>query len=462
MLWGLVTLLMLAIALPSIIVKLGDEYYRIRGLDPKDIKADFLTQEFRFTPSLDLSGGSIATVSVDMTSVAQEDRQELFRQNEQNLLLRLFTLQSFLKRDFKNLNFELQEAIATDNSQYQILAKFPEIITEEKMYVLATPGDIAFWIDDSGNPEYEGKTDEELPYGQRKVTELKNDDIASVDVITDASCYFSDPKAPRNFCLRVNFLPTAQSKFNVAFLENQQTNYPPLLTIDGAAIAVRSSGKLLNATNPGLSMDFYPVIDDSYEANAILASVLNTGPLSIYTKLQSFNTLEPVAGANALTNLKYASVAVLVAVSILLLVYFRKNGWFAVAMSVLFWIFTVAGMKIFGVVLDIPLVGGVFVAFALFLSFVSYLLYLIRTASRGGLSEDEIAETYAATKANFTKVTIFICILSFVVSVWAPATLLSWFIGLGFGVIWGFVVFNFLGMELLKLFFIKTNKWKIW
>jgi hypothetical protein len=240
-----------------------------------------------------------------------------------------------------------------------------------------------------------------------------------------------------------------------------QTQYPPILVVDGAPIAVKSMGKVLNVNNPGLTVDWYPLVDDSYDTTAILASILNERTLSTNVSLGEYNQLTPTAGEGTLTSIKIALLSAFIVTNVLLMVYFRKRGWFAVGMITLFSIYAAGIMKMFGLVLDFPLIVGGVAAFLLFLSFVSYMLYQIRTASSRGLSEEELVEVYQNTQQNYTHVTIVTAVLALILSFWAPAFILSMFIGFGFGVIMGFVVLSFPGMQLLKLIFLKSLKWKI-
>lgn len=462
--WGLLSIILLAIAIPTITVNINNQYYRIRGIDPQDVNSNYLIKEFKFTPSLELQGGSIGTIDIDMTNVKTEDRASVFATNRNNFLLRLYTFQSFLKRSLRSLNFEVQEAISTDNTSYKLLAKFPEVVDKERLSIFTTSGSISVWVDDSANTD-PNATEEELanlPYGQRTMAEIGNENIASVNVITDSSCYFNDETTPRNFCLRMTFKADAQSKFNKAFVETATLKYPAILVVDGAPIAVKSTGQTLNVNSPGLSIDWYPLVDDDYETTAILASVLNEAPLSSNVALGEFNTLEATTGVNTLNYLKIAIFSAFIVVNVLLMVYFKKRGWLAVGLNVLFAIFTVAVMKMFGLVLDYALVVGAVASFLVFLSFVSYMLYQIRTAASGGLTETEIDDLYTHTKKYYTYFTILTCIIALFISYFAPAFLLSMFIGFGFGVIMGYIVLSLPGAHLLKILFLKSLAWKIW
>ncbi len=462
--WGLLSIVLLAVAIPTFTVKLGEDYYRIRNLSPSDFFPEFLVQEYAFAPSIELQGGSIGTVEVDMDNIGESDQLTNFQINRNNFVYRLNVFQNFLKRGFKTLNYDLQEAISTDNSEYKLLVKFPGFIDKDRLSIFTTPGSVSVWVDDSLNAD-PNMTEEEKaakPYGLRRISNITNEDIASVNVVTDSSCYYDKPESPRNFCVRMTFKASAQSKFNEGFLANPTGNYPAILFVDQAPVAVKSTGQVLDTVNPGLTIDWYLLIDDDYETTAILASVLNDRPLGDNVLLNDFNSLEATAGVETLKYIEIALISTFLVVNVLLLVYFKKRGWLAVILNILFAIFAVAIMKIFGLVLDTALILGGLVSFLAFLSFVTYMLYQVRTAASGGISEDEIEELYQNTKKHFTYLTITTCILAFIMSNFAPAFMLSMFIGFGFGIIAGYLVLSFPGVHLLKILFLKSLAWKIW
>jgi hypothetical protein len=260
----------------------------------------------------------------------------------------------------------------------------------------------------------------------------------------------------------MTFNAAAQSKFNTAFVSATTTNYPAILVVDGAVVGVVAQGQTLSTSNPGLTIMWYPLVTDDYETTAILASVLNDSPISSAMTLNDFNTIEATAGVNTLKTIEISVFASFIAVNVLLFVYFRKRGLFAIGLSCLFAIYTVAIMKIFNLVLDVSLIVGAISAFLIFLSFVTYMLYQTRTAAKGGVTENEIEELYANTRKHFTHFTILTCVLAFFITYFAPAFMLNMFVGFGFGVIMGYIILLLPGAHLLKILFLKSTAWKIW
>ena len=84
---GIFVVFALTIAIPTFIVNINNQNYKIRGWDPIDFNPNFLLSEFKFLPSLDLYGGSISTISVDMKDVPEEQKLTVL-ENTKNLLYR--------------------------------------------------------------------------------------------------------------------------------------------------------------------------------------------------------------------------------------------------------------------------------------------------------------------------------------------------------------------------------------
>lgn len=468
----LLSLFFLAVAIPTMIIRIGNDNYRIRNLDPMDISKDSLLSEFKLNPSIELQGGNIATIQVDMSQISPDSRMDNYNVNLEALLARLDKYKALLKGRLQVLNYSVQEAIATDNSSYNIIAKFPSGMTNDKLQIMTTPGSITIWQDDSANanPNATAAEQAQKPFGDRKLSELTNDDIESVNVISDANlCIFNDPKTPRNYCLSVIFKPEARTKFQQALFATPNAKYPLLLVIDGAPVAVQSYGQKFNQTDPGRELDLYPVVEDSYDVTAILASIINDKPFYVDPSTQAsnatlttFNTLTPTLGANTLQNLKISLLAVFVVANVLLVVYFRKRSTYAVIANVLLAIWTTAALKIFGVVLDLGLIAGGLAGFLLFNTYISYFLYQIRSASTRSLTEDEVEDVYLNTKQQFFIVAVLTIIVGVIISIWGSQFMISMIIGFGFAILMGLLIINFVSAPIISMLFLKSKKWRIW
>jgi len=452
--YALLTLLFLAIAIPTIIIKVGDQYKMIRGLDPKDIKQDFVIQDFTFRPSLDLQGGNIATLSVDLSAVPEAERSAQLDLVKNGIYLRLLNSRSAY--------FEMHSAISEDGTKDEILLKYPGLISQDLLQVMVTPGDVGFWVDNTQNSDPNMTADQkaQLPYGERTQSALTNSDIQSVSVVSDSRCFFNDSTKPRNYCINVTFKPESLTKFQQALYANPTAQLPILLVIDGAPVAVQTGGQVFNKSNTGTDLLMYPVVDDNWLATSVLASVINDKPLAYSVTMNSANTLAPTLGDNTLTYLKMSLLAVVLVANVLMLVYFRKRGWFAVISTGVFLIWAIAIMKIFNLILDLPLIIGFMSAYLLFTTFVVYLLYRIRTASKANLLEEELVEVYEITKNYYRNLIIFTVLVAFVLAVLAPVFMISYFNGFGFGAIIGMVILYFPAKQILSFIFLPKNKWQ--
>jgi hypothetical protein len=257
------------------------------------------------------------------------------------------------------------------------------------------------------------------------------------------------------------FKPSARVKFQQALFENPNPKYAILVVIDGAPVAVQASGKQLKQSDPGRELILFPIVEDSFDTTAILASILNDKPLESNVALEDFNSIAPTLGEATLLNLKLSLLAVFVVVNALLIYYFRKRSLLAVLLNILMVVWTIAGLKIFGTVLDLSLIVGVLTSFILFNTIVSYFLYQIRSASSGTLTDDEVVEVYERTKKQYWGVTFLTVVVAFIVSYWGSEFMVSLFIGFGFGVLFGLGVLLFPANQLIALIFLSSKKWKI-
>ena len=448
---------LLSIAIPTITFKIGDEYKRIRGIDPKDFSKDFVISDFAFRPSLDLQGGKIATFKIIIPIEGAEKRKEELEKTKNIIFSRLI--------NSRISNFELNSLVNTEKDEYKIILKFPNNLSENLMQVITTPGNISFYTDDSQNQKTD-TTDpnatKDKPFGDRIITKLSNSDIESVKVVSDARCYFNDINAPRNYCLAIQFKASSDTLFKNALYSNPTPKLPLLMVIDESPIAVQTGGQIFNPTRPGRELLVYPVVDDNWLATSILGSLMNTTPLTTYIEKEQINDLQPLLQEDIINVVKISLLVGFVICDVLLIIYFRKKALFAIVVSTIFLITNIAVLKIFNLILDLPLIFGFILAYALFMAFVIGLLYRIRTASKSGLIEEELFISKEAIKFEYRNITLVVVLISFVMNIFGTIFSVSLFTGFTFGLLLGLVIVYNAFSIVLPIIFLKSKKWQIW
>lgn len=446
-------LALLAVAIPTLSIKTSDNtYLRIRGIDPKDISSNYVISDFSFRPSLDLQGGTVQNLSVNLDSFDKSQRKAELEKIKNQIFIRL--LQSRIS------NFELNTLVSVDRNEYKLVLKYPDNIDPNLMQVIITPGYIQFYADNSLNVTDNSMDDS--AYGNRIAANLSNDDIASVKLVSDARCYFNDSTTPRNYCLAINFKSTSYDAFKAALYNNPTPTLPLLVVIDGAPIAVQTGGQIFNASSPGTELLVYPVVDDTITATSVLGSLMNSQPISSSISQDNVDKISPLLNENILLILKISLLCAVVISDVLLMFYFRKKGLFAVAASSVFIVTNIAVMKMFNLILDIPLVIGFILAYVLFMVVVMNLIYKLRTASKGALMEDELATHFDNHKKEYRNITLLIVAISLVMSYLGTVFSISLFTSFAFGILLGFTIFYVAFPVLLPLIFLKSKKWQIW
>ena len=454
LLWLVITIFLFTIAFPTLIINYNNATYRVEGWDPSDVNPSFIFPEFRFLPALDLQGGNIATLKVDLSSVEESQRDIKLNEIKNIIFLRLLKTNPGY--------FELHSSVNKENGEYNLLLKLPEKINESFLNLLITPANLMFWVEDS---EMAGKVSEEEAQQNilagRKMSNLTNSDIESVSVVSDARCYFNDAAAPRNFCIKVIFKPESKTEFLEALYASPTGQTPLLLVIDGVPIAVQAMGQFYSGVTPDRELLLYPGITDEWVATAVLAAIVSDTPIESSVSLTSVNTVEPLLGLNTLSYLKLSLISAVFAVCLLLAVYFRKRSLLAIAGLLLFLIYDIALMKVFNLVLDLPLIAGFLASLLLFLSFIIYMLYRIRTASKSGLEAEELESALEVVSKHYRNLTLIVVIGAFIISVFAPLFVISFYNGMGFGVIVGLILLAFPVKHLASLILLKGEKWYI-
>lgn len=448
-------LVLLAVAIPTITLKISDNYYRIRGIDPKDFDSNLIISEFSFRPSLDLQGGKIQTFKVDLSSIDQGKRKEELDSIKNIVFIRLLQSRMF--------NFELNTLVNDANNEYKLVIKYPNNIDENLLKVIVTPGEISFYADDSLNTgALTAEQKQNLPYGERAVTNLTNADIEAVRVMSDSRCYFSDPTTPRNYCLNIIFKESSKTKFINALYKNPTPKVPLLVVIDGAPVAVQTGGQIFNPSNPGRELLAFPVVDDTLTSTSVLASLMNSTPITAYVEQEKIDTISPLIREDILTLVKISLLSAVIISSALIIFYFRKRSILAILASITFVITNIAVMKMFNLILDIPLIIGFILAYTLFMVFVINLLYKYRTLSKGSLLADEVIVNFENHRTEYRNVTLLITAVAFVMTFFGTVFAISLFTSFAFGIILGLSIMYVAFPVLLPLIFLKSQKWQIW
>jgi hypothetical protein len=450
--WFLLTIVFFTIAFPTLVVNFNNNLYRFRGWDPVDLNPEFLLQEFRFFPSLDLQGGNIATLSVDLSDVNEAERETKLEEIKNIIFLRLLKINPGY--------FELHSSFSAELQEYNLLLKLPEKIDENLLSILISPGQSVFWVEDTSiTEEIPEEIAQQDPLAGRKATDLNNEDIASVTIVSDARCYFNDPSAPKNFCLKILFKPDSKSEFIEALYASPTGQVPLLLLVDNFPVAVQAQGQFYSGVTPDRELLLYTVVADTWLANAVLGSIVSDSSLDRNVSLTSINTIDPLLGINTLSNLKMAIFSALIAISVLLYIYFRKRSGFAILAIIIFLIYDIAFMKIFNLVIDLPLIAGFLASFLIYLMFIIYLLYKVRSASSKGLDHIELESAYETVKGYYRNLALVVIIGAFIVSILAPIFVINFYNGLGFGIIIGLVLIYLPIKQLLSVIFLRKEKW---
>ena len=113
----------LAIAFPTLIIRINNDYYKIRGIDPQDLNAKYVVKEFTFQPAIDVQGGNIITLDVDMGTIADVEKDTEFQRIKDILFTRL-TYANFG-------DFELTSLVNKNEGKYRIILKLPNNIPTE-------------------------------------------------------------------------------------------------------------------------------------------------------------------------------------------------------------------------------------------------------------------------------------------------------------------------------------------
>lgn len=446
---GIITIVALAIAFPTVIVNINGEYRRIRGLDPIDFKSNFIVEQYGFQPGLDLQGGKVITLDLDMTKVPAEQRELEFARAQEILFTRFtytkigdFSISSLKNKDKPD--------------QYQIMIKLPAYVENDLLSLLVSRGQVNIWAEDPNStikPE-----DIKSPFDGRKATEITNEDFAQVSVVSDSRIFLSDAGKPNNFGLKVTFKNESFSKFVNALYSVPRETLPMMVVLDNVPIAVKASGQLFSQLNPGNELLLYTVVPDVSIYNSALAAVMQTPTIGEPISISGTADFSPALGVNALSKIKVSLLTAFVLSQVFMLIYFRKRGWFNVLSMGIFLIWSIALMKMFNVTLNMPLISGFLVALVAFSTFIIIISYRIRTKFKGNITGDELQGVYNQSNSEFRNLFILVIFFALVLNIYGLDFMKQFATGLGFGMSAGLLMMLAGVKTLLPAIFLAKNK----
>ncbi len=348
-------LLALAIAIPTVSVNFREKGYKISNINPMDFGVNLITSHFEYKPALDLQGGY--TVVFDVTPPDySEDRLKPFRDVEEILARRMAMIGL---RDF-----ELTSFYNLEEEKFQLHLTTPDEVDEQIIRILASPGRLEVLIDD---PE---RDPESLETGSifdgRISSDITNEDIEAVKVVSDSRIYSTDAENPHNYGLLLIVKSGSASKLQGALINNISTGTPLIFTLDGEMVAIQSSGYYPNSFGDNDRLMLYTLFEDTKLNNSVIASVLSSPNLEGRVVPGESFRVSPSLGTDALANLKIASFVGLVLTNILLFVMLKRKALYVMMASSLYLVLTIAIQKMMNMNLSFALVSATVVMFGFF------------------------------------------------------------------------------------------------
>jgi len=431
----ILSLLAIGIALPSFTFETDNQVITFDGLDPKDLGLSFITNEFAFQPSIDLQGGSIATINVDFTAVDQPERKAQMDLVKSSIYWRLWNARID--------NFSLNVISGSDDANNKILIKAPSYLDESMLQFLMAPGNLSVWVEDTStdNTTADGMQDYfKQIFGDRKPLNISNKNITSVDIVSDSRCYFDDKNKPKNYCIKITLDETGKSEFAAVLQENPNSQTPVVLAIDYNPIGVQAAGQYYNPADFGSDILIYTLSEDQKLINSILSSMISTEPLSQSVTIDKVENLKPILGEGTLNKIKIALFLGVLAVNALIIYYFKRRGIVFTLVFIMFIVWTIAILKMINAQLSLALLFGIMLAALVFISILISAEYKIRTAYKGTLTADELKEIYSGISTRVRNLTLALVVTDFVVGYYATSSIISFSTGLGAAMITALLV----------------------
>lgn len=374
-----------AIALPTISVTLSDKIYQIRGIEPSDISANLVIDNFSYDSALDLQGGTSVTYRVNIDkNLSEEEKQQKFEETRLIIATRMAKIGL--------TDFEFTSFINREDNIYELVLTTPKPVEDNLVQVLVSPGvlDVLMSAPETPEGEEEPSPDENTLFPGTTSSGITNSDIAGMAVISDSRIYTDDPENPNNFGIEAYFTDAGSEKLSAAILANATSNIPLIFTLDSSLVAVQASGQQITSLTSLDSLLLYTYFADTRLNNSVLAAVMSSPSLETPVDIQSTTQIAPTLGVNALRNIKYASFAGVAIVYLVLLVIQRQKGLYVVVTAEVFAILLIALQKLTSMNLSLAVICGFFTIFSIFVLSQTRLINKISKLDSPKLTKDFI------------------------------------------------------------------------
>lgn len=460
----MILIISVAIAIPSLNINIAGNNYQIRGLNPSDIKADIVLDDFVMQPGLELQGGKMITYTVDLSILPEQQR-----------LAELLYMRDIISTRINLLGIDDFEAAALVNEEaglYQLQIQVPDTLNNTTAQLIATPGQMSIWtIDTATFTQEDSEKDENDPtigtaFEDRVRTTINNQDVASATVISDSRIFLAQqiaailpdasvlpdqPGTISNYGVQLRFTNEAQQKILNALSTNPFGASPLLVTLDDIPIAYQASGQTFSANATQAELLLYTLVDDSKESNALVAALLNTPTINYSLSISEIVEQDPTFGINVVDQIKIALLVGFV-VATAALAFRHRVFWKLISLgSGSFLVVSIALLKIFGA-FNITLSVGLLIGYLLgMLVFFWNLLRLLDDA-------EELNDNYEKVGVDYRNLGIALVLIAFILQRYGIQDLLHFANGFGFAVIAGIGVYYLIIKVILGLVYEKFSK----
>lgn len=448
---ALVLILAAVIALPSIVIKVGDDNIRIRGFDPLDLNSAFVTQRFELQPSLDFQEGQVSVFDVNLAPIPRSQRLEYLTRIRNIVFTRI--QRSGLS------DFELDSLHNHDIDSYQLILHSATKIDSSLLALLTRTGELSAWVDDP-NIDRNLATEEDLqdPFYGRNQTGISNEDIESATVISDSRIYLFDPSRPSNYGIRLNYREESAPMYVAAAQQSSNSTSPILYAIDNEPIAFQSPGQIYDFLNPGRTSLLVTLADDSYRVNAIIASVLSTPKLDFSVSLISSETVAPRYGSITLQILQVSGLVLLTLMIALLSFWYKKHARFIAVALISLSIINLALAKVFGLTLSLSMILGLLVGYFAFVLFLVNAIRYIQDKTANGITKEELQQVYSDSLGSIRNSSIIIIFLILVSQTYGIISVVHFGNGLGFTLVSAILTLMIIIRPLLPELYLRPSK----
>jgi len=338
-------------ATPAVDIDVLGKNIKWDGLNLATITKDRYKGELQFKEGLDVRGGEKYILEADLDGVEEQNRENYAKDIAEKFALRL-ELYGFRQ-------FDLRSKVTEDNKlELELLSARRTEDDSSVVQLLASKGRIEFWTED---PDYDPEVleDNQLNFsflqGMRPA-ELSREDIDSIESLYSGKA--------NGYGFKIKF---KQDAVSALFLISQlETSRGTMLVIDGQTAAFRTYQiENLDASSSSSSPVMYlsSLFGDSFNINDTIPAIFQTGELEQDMSLVSQEEVSPLLGSNFEWNLKLVSICGFILTAIVLGFKYRYLGIYPMVMIVLFSIWSLFFLKLFGSFVTLPLILGVFTAF---------------------------------------------------------------------------------------------------